>query len=93
MIRILLFWVLAGSLFAGIDAAEGSAYPEVADAIQATTRAGVESGADPSTVADALVDGVGVGRFWILPQPELAWAATDRMRRLSEGEDPVDLLG
>ncbi len=78
---------------AGIDAADGSAFPEVIDAIQATTRRGVESGADPSTVADALVAGVGAGRFWVLPQPELAWAATDRMRRLAEGEDPVDLLG
>jgi NAD(P)-dependent dehydrogenase (short-subunit alcohol dehydrogenase family) len=61
--------------------------------LSATIRAGVESGADPSTVADALIDGVSAERFWILPQPELAWAATDRARRIAAGDAPVDLLG
>jgi NAD(P)-dependent dehydrogenase (short-subunit alcohol dehydrogenase family) len=77
----------------GVDAAEGSAFPGVVRSIQDTTRAGVEGGADPSTVSDALVAGVAEERFWILPQPELAWAAEDRVRRLAGGEPPVDLLG
>ncbi len=77
----------------GIDPTEGSAYPQVVEQIAATTRAGVDSGADPSTVSDALVEGVTARRFWILPQPELAWAATDRTRRIADGEAPVDLLG
>jgi NAD(P)-dependent dehydrogenase (short-subunit alcohol dehydrogenase family) len=77
----------------GVDAAEGSAFPGVVRSIQDTTRAGVEGGADPSTVSDALVAGVAEERFWILPQPELAWAAEDRVRRLAAGEPPVDLLG
>ena len=77
----------------GVDAAAGSDYPGVIAAIQETTAAGVLSGADPSTVSDALVEGVHEERFWILPQPELAWAAGDRMRRLADGEEPVDLLG
>ncbi len=77
----------------GLDAGEGSAFPDVARALAETTRTGVEAGAEPVTVADALLEGVIAGRFWILPQPELAWGATDRTRRIAEGEDPVDLLG
>ena len=77
----------------GVAAAEGSAFPGVVRSIQDTPRAGVEGGAAPSTVSDALVAGVAEERFWILPQPELAWAAEDRVRRLAAGEPPVDLLG
>jgi NAD(P)-dependent dehydrogenase (short-subunit alcohol dehydrogenase family) len=84
--------VPAGSVGA-TDADAGSAFPEVVQALAATTRAGVRAGEEPATVANALVDGVTEGRFWILPQPELAWAATDRTRRIAEGDDPVDLLG
>lgn len=76
----------------GLDASTGSAYPEVVRALQETTAQGVISGAAPSTVSDAVVDGVNSGQFWILPQPELAWAATDRVRRIAEGDVPVDLL-
>lgn len=64
-----------------------------AAAIEQVVQAGVQAGAEPSTVADAIVEAVRDGRFWVLPQPELAWAATDRARRLAEGEAPVDLLG
>lgn len=77
----------------GLDAAEVSAYPDATRRLTATIRAGVEAGADPASVAVALTDGVSDGRFWILPQPELAWAAADRARRISEAEMPVDLLG
>jgi short-subunit dehydrogenase len=75
---------------AGLDerALEGEAA-----AIEAVVRAGVDGGNDPSTVADAIVEATRDHRFWILPQPELAWAATDRTRRIAEGEAPVDLLG
>jgi NAD(P)-dependent dehydrogenase (short-subunit alcohol dehydrogenase family) len=62
---------------------------EVADAV----RAGNDAGADPDTVADAIVEAVLTGRFWVLPQPELAYAVTDRAQRIAEGREPVDLLG
>jgi short-subunit dehydrogenase len=62
-------------------------------AIESVVQAGVRSGAAPSTVAEAIGAALDDRRFWVLPQPELAWAATDRMRRLAEGEAPVDLLG
>ena len=65
----------------------------VVDELVAVIRAGVDAGAAPETVADAIVDGVTAGRFWILPQPELAWAALDRAQRIMDGNDPVDLLG
>lgn len=61
--------------------------------IDDVVQAGVQAGSAPSTVADAIADALATPRFWVLPQPELAWAATDRMRRLAEGEPPVDLLG
>lgn len=77
----------------GAAAGGASEFPQVTQELAATTRAGVHAGAAPSTVADALTDGVRAGRFWILPQAELAWAATDRARRIAEGEEPVDLLG
>lgn len=64
-----------------------------AAAIEEVVRAGVDNGSAPATVADAIGDALADRRFWILPQPELAWAATDRMRRLADGEAPVDLLG
>ena len=70
-----------------------SAYPEVLESIEAAVVSGVEAGADPSTVADAIVEGVAEERFWLMPQPEIAWAAGDRVRRIGEGEPPVDLLG
>ncbi|MGI9578178.1 MAG: SDR family NAD(P)-dependent oxidoreductase [Microthrixaceae bacterium] len=77
----------------GLDASVGSSYPAVVRDLQETTARGVINGADPASVSDALVDGVTQGRFWILPQPEVAWAATDRARRIAEGDVPVDLLG
>lgn len=77
----------------GMDASAESAYPAVVRTLQETTARGVVGGAPPSTVSDALVDGVNEGRFWILPQAELAWAATDRVRRIAEGDVPADLLG
>ena len=64
-----------------------------AAAVAAAVRAGNDAGQDPSTVADAIVAAVRDHRFWVLPQPEIAWAASDRVRRLADGEPPVDLLG
>lgn len=54
---------------------------------------GVAGGAPPSTVAAAIMAALVDKRFWVLPQPEIAWAATDRVRRIAEGELPVNLLG
>lgn len=77
---------------AGVDDVDPQ-HRDVVASLGATIRDGVESGADPATVADALIDGVSAERFWILPQPELAWAASDRARRIADGDGPVDLLG
>ncbi len=53
---------------------------------------GVRSGVTPEAVADAVAGALLDRRFWVLPQPEIAWAATDRVRRIAEGDPPVDLL-
>ncbi len=58
-----------------------------------TIRAGNDAGEDPSTVADAIVDAVLEQRFWVLPQPEVAFAALDRVQRLGDGRPPIDLFG
>jgi NAD(P)-dependent dehydrogenase (short-subunit alcohol dehydrogenase family) len=83
-----------------IAAAEGLGAPVVPDGeaevvagLESSIRSGVAAGAAPHTVSDAIVDALAGGRFWVLPQPELAWAATDRMARLAAGDPPVDLLG
>jgi len=65
----------------------------VAQQVADTVRAGNDAGADPVTVADALVEAVRSGRFWVLPQPELAYAVLDRAQRIADGREPVDLLG
>lgn len=66
---------------------------EVAGAVANTVRAGNDAGADASTVADAIVQAVEENRFWVLPQPEVAWGAMDRVQRIMDGREPVDLLG
>jgi len=66
---------------------------EPAGAVAATVRAGNDAGADASTVADAVVAAVADNRFWVLPQPEVAWGALDRVQRIMDGGEPVDLLG
>jgi NAD(P)-dependent dehydrogenase (short-subunit alcohol dehydrogenase family) len=70
---------------------EGLSAPSqsVADAV----RAGVAEGASPQTVANSILDALGSGRFWVLPQPEVAIGALDRVQRILDGRDPVDLLG
>lgn len=62
---------------------------QVADRV----RADVDAGASPETVADALVEALGMGRFWVLPQPEVALGALDRARRIVDGREPADPLG
>jgi short-subunit dehydrogenase len=62
---------------------------EVADKV----RAGNDAGQDPSTVAEAVVDAIRTGRFWVLPQPEVGLGALDRVQRIVAGDEPVDLLG
>ena len=61
--------------------------------VAATVRAGNDAGQDASTVADAIVAAVQEQRFWVLPQPEVAWGAIDRVQRIMDGREPVDLLG
>jgi len=65
----------------------------VAETVADIVRAGNDAGADASTVADAIVAAVAENRFWVLPQPEVAWGATDRVQRIMDGREPVDLLG
>lgn len=72
---------------------EHEALSDTAAEVATTVRAGNDAGQDPSTVADAIVEAVAAERFWVLPQPEVAWAVTDRAARLAEGRPPVDLLG
>lgn len=90
--------VCPGSIATGMSARRppitGSAgFAAVTDGLVEVIDAGVAAGAAPETVSDALVEGVSSGQFWILPQSELAWAATDRAARIATGDDPVDLLG
>lgn len=65
--------------------------PEVAE-LAAQIRAGNDAGAEASTVADAVVEAVAENRFWVLPQPEVAWGAVDRMERVRDGREPIDFL-
>ncbi len=65
--------------------------PEVAD-LARQIRAGNAAGADPETVADAVFEAVTENRFWVLPQPEVAWGAVDRMERVRDGREPIDFL-
>lgn len=62
------------------------------EAVAATVRAGNDAGADASTVAEAIVAATAENRFWVLPQPEVAWGAMDRVQRIMDGREPVDLL-
>lgn len=66
---------------------------DVAGSVAATVRAGNDAGADASVVADAVVAAVADGTFWVLPQPEVALGALDRVQRIVDGRPPVDLLG
>lgn len=61
-------------------------------ALDLVVQTGVNGGVPPELVADSVLSALGDRRFWVLPQPELVWAATDRVRRLAEGDAPIDLL-
>ena len=67
--------------------------PEAAAEVVASLRDGVANGANPASVADAVVQGVRDDVFWILPQPEVAYGALDRVQRMVDGRPPVDLAG
>ena len=75
---------------AGIEREELSA---AVAPLAASIRTGNDEGADASTVAEAIVDAIGERRFWVLPQPEVAWGALDRVQRIADGREPVDLFG
>ena len=63
-----------------------------AEVLDRAVQGGVSSGAPPESVSEAIAGALADRRFWVLPHPEIAWAATDRVRRLAAGEEPVDLL-
>ena len=65
----------------------------VAQQVADTVREGVDHGVAPETVADSVLDALNTGRFWVLPQPEVALGALDRVQRIVDGREPVDLLG
>ena len=65
----------------------------VAQQVADQVRAGNDAGQPPETVADAVVEAVRTGRFWVLPQPEVGLGALDRVQRSVDGREPVDLLG
>ncbi len=75
---------------AGVDSEQ--LFGEVLVVAQAV-RAGNDAGADADTVAEALVLAVAENRFWVLPQPEVAWGALDRVQRIMDGREPIDLIG
>ena len=47
----------------------------------------------PLLTGVAVVDAVREDRFWVLPQPEVAYGALDRVQRIVDGRPPVDLAG
>ncbi len=83
---------ITGNSLAAAGVADETLSPvarQIADAV----RHGVDDGAPPETVADAVLDALHTGRFWVLPQPEVALGALDRVQRIVDGREPVDLLG
>lgn len=62
-------------------------------ALASTIRSGNDAGQDPATVAEVVVAALDEPKFWLLPQPEVAWGALDRYQRISDGNEPVNLLG
>lgn len=75
---------------AGVDEEQLS---EQVAGVAATVRAGNDAGQDPSTVAAAVLATLDEPRFWVLPQPEVALGALDRVQRIGDGREPVNLLG
>jgi hypothetical protein len=49
----------------------------------------VESGLDPSVVADRVVESVKANRFYVLPHPEVADLAVARARRIADNARPT----
>lgn len=82
---------ITGNSLAAAGVADETLSPvarQIADAV----RHGVDDGAPPETVADAVLDALHTGRFWVLPQPEVALGALDRVQRIVDGRPPADLL-
>lgn len=64
----------------------------VAARIAERIRSDVDAGASPDSVAEAVTDALETKRFWVLPQPEVALGALDRVQRIVDGRPPADLL-
>jgi NAD(P)-dependent dehydrogenase (short-subunit alcohol dehydrogenase family) len=52
-------------------------------------RRAIEEGSNPAFVADAVVDAVVAGRFWVIPQQEFLDIAAQRWETIVERADPV----
>ncbi len=66
------------------ERAAGEIDPEFAPLVQGL----IDSGIDPSAVAEQVMEAVDCGRFWILTHPELSGAITSRFERAVKGEEP-----
>ena len=52
-------------------------------------RRALAEGATPAFIADAVVDGIRAGRFWIIPQPDFLALAIERWDSIGEGANPA----
>lgn len=82
---------MAANSLAAAGLAEEHLSP-VARQVADLVRAGNDAGQPPDAVADAVLDALGTGRFWVLPQPEVGLAALDRVQRIVAADEPTDLL-
>ncbi|MGB0114403.1 MAG: SDR family NAD(P)-dependent oxidoreductase [Ilumatobacteraceae bacterium] len=55
----------------------------------AHVRRAVAEGAQPSAVADQVVDAVRNDRFWVFPSPEFLDVAVERFHTIADGSNPV----
>jgi len=67
----------------------GAEHSEVERAMHASMTDVTEKGMSPDELAARTFDAIAEGRFWILPHPEFADRAVERVRALAAGENPV----
>jgi NAD(P)-dependent dehydrogenase (short-subunit alcohol dehydrogenase family) len=66
----------------------------IAGLISGVLRAGVETGIEPSEVADQVVDAIRTERFWILTHPDMRELPVERMGRAAAQANPtIELPG
>jgi NAD(P)-dependent dehydrogenase (short-subunit alcohol dehydrogenase family) len=64
--------------------------PRVRDSLAGVVQA-IQDGADPSEIADAVIEGMQAGRFYILTDPEAEVLVRFRMEDILEGREPTRL--